>query len=236
MSVTILLVPEAGLPSTQPTDAEIAATAAALTEWVNVDVGPSWGQDWQGHYTVVALKRGVPVPVAGPRLWLCHLTATSSVSGALGYHQRDAAGNPELFVAVQDATTDGYAWSEVTSHELCETLVNRYVDAGILASYAPTGGAFYWVEACDPVEGQPAYLHRHNGVDYQVSNFCYPAYFVPGSKGPWDHRGVISAPFTPARGGQQAFFPVTNSQVVNSEGAVSPFTESIGIHLGVRRK
>ena len=227
MSVTIYLVPDdSQLPSNQPTDAEIAATAAALTAWITSDVGPAWGQDWQGHYSVLGLKRGAPVPAASPRVWLCHLTAESALSGALGYHERDANGNPVLYVAVQAATMAGRPWSLVASHEVAETLVNRFVDAGILAAYQG-GEGFFLMEACDPVEGQPAYMYHHNGVDYTMSNFCRPAYFVPGAPGPYDWRGILTAPLTPAAGGQQAVFLVNNVATISPDSAP-------GVHAGNR--
>src|SRR6185437_11798217 len=154
MSVRIVLVPDASLPANQPSDDEIEKTAAALTSYISTDLGPAYAEGWGDHYQVIALKRGAPVPASDPRTWLCHLTAASTVQDAPGYHTRDGAGNPELFVAVQASVQAGRAWSLVASHEIAEALVNRFVDAGILAAYGP-GQGFYYQECCDPVEGQP---------------------------------------------------------------------------------
>lgn len=235
MSVQLLLVPAGDLPVNQPSDSEIAATAAALTAYIDSDVGPAWGENWQGHYHVQALPRGVPVPASTPHLWLCHLTAASTVQNALGYHTRDVSGNPELFVAVQASAQAGRAWSLVASHEICETLANRWVDGGVLALYGP-GQAFYYMEAADPVEGQPAYFYHHAGVDYTMSNFVFPNYFVPGSLPPYDHRGYIHAPLHPAPGGLQTVFIVSGAAQIAGDGlaVAAGAPDDLSIHAGNR--
>lgn len=234
MSVQILLVPDQSLSSNQPSDAEIAATAAALQSWIDTDLGPHWGEDWQGHYPVQALKRGATVPTSSPHLWLCHLTSASTVQNALGYHTRDVAGNPELFVAVDASIQAGRPWSLVASHEIAEALCNRYVAGGVLASYGP-GQAFYYMESADPVEGQPAYFYHHDGVDYQMSNFVYPSYFTTGSAPPYDHRGYITTPLHPAPGGLQTVFIVSGAAQISADGlVVAGAPDDLSIHAGNR--
>src|SRR6185437_15830327 len=117
----------------------------ALLEEPEACVHPADGRDRQ---------RGTPMPAADRRTRLCNPTAASTAQDALGYHTRDVAGNPELFVAVQASVQAGRAWSLVASHEIAEALVNRFVDGGILAAYGP-GQGFYYQECCAPVEGQP---------------------------------------------------------------------------------
>jgi hypothetical protein len=234
MAVQIVLVPGNDLPSNQPSDTEIAATAAALTAWIDSDVAPPYSQGWGGHYLCTSLKRGAPVPPPSPHTWLCHLTAESAVPGALGYHTRDVDGNPVLFVAVQASIQAGRAWSLVASHEVVETLVNRFVDGGVLASYG-SGQAFYFCEAADPVEGQPGYFSHHAGVDYAMSNFVLPSYFVPNAPGPYDHGGYVHAPLTPAPGGRQAVFPVGVSISLGGDGkAEAALLAETALHLGNR--
>jgi hypothetical protein len=214
MSVRILLAPGPDLPSTQPSDGEIAATAAALTAWITTDLGPAYAEGWNGHYSVGALARGVP--------------------NALGYHTRDVNGNPELFVAVQASLQAGRPWSLVASHEIAEALVNRFVDAGILASYGP-GQGFYYMEAADPVEGQPGYFYHHAGVDYAMSNFVLPAYWHTNLPGPYDRGGYITAPLHPAPGGVQTVFVVSGAAQIAPDGqrAISDPTDLM-IHAGNR--
>jgi hypothetical protein len=234
MSVRILLAPGPDLPSTQPSDAEIAATATALTAWITTDLGPAYAEGWNGHYSVVALARGVPVPPPDPRTWICHLTAASTVQNALGYHTRDVNGNPELFVAVQASVQAGRSWSLVASHEIAEALVNRFVDAGILASYGP-GQGFYYMEACDPVEGQPGYFSHHAGVDYAMSNFVLPAYWHTNLPGPYDRGGYITLPLHPAPGGVQTVFVVSGAAQIGADGATVAGTAADPmIHAGNR--
>ena len=215
MSVSIFLVPAPELASNQPSDAEIAATATAITAAVTTDLAPAYGQGWGGHYQVAALGRGAPVPASSPHVWLCRLQASISVPNALGYHTRDALGNPVLYVDVVGAASHERPWSLVASHEIFEAIGNRWVDGGVLADYGG-GQGFYYQELCDTVEGQPAYNYHHNGVEYAMANFVTANYWVPG--GPYDHLGYVHTPLTPAPGGSQAVFPVSTSVSIGGDG------------------
>jgi hypothetical protein len=233
MSVTIYLVPDQDLNSNQPPDAEIVATAAALEAWITTDLGPAYGQGWQGHYPVVGLRRGERLPIPGERTWLLHLKASLPVA-ALGYHTRDVNGWPVLYVDVVAAALHNQPWSLVASHEIAETLCNRYVDGGVLASYG-VGQGFYYQECCDPVEGQPAYFYPAKGVKYTMTNFVLPPYWVPGAKGPYDRNRYIRTPLTPAPGGVQTVFVVSGAAQIGADGAtVADHPSDPMIHAGHR--
>lgn len=72
----------------------------------------------------------------------------------------------------------GGLWPVSGTHELMEQLSGR--------------------ECCDPVQ---AFSYYHAGSAMAVSDFVFPNYYVPGSAGPWDYMGVVTAPLTPAPGG-----------------------------------
>ena len=55
-------------------------------------------------------------------------------------------------------------------------------------------------EVCDPVQ-ENTYAIEAGGMHVAVSNFVLPAYFNPAAPGPYDHLGVLSKPFTLAKGG-----------------------------------
>lgn len=85
--------------------------------------------------------------------------------------------------------------STVLSHEVLEirgdASVNKWYDTG--------SGELLWGEVCDMVQRQSYPL---DGVS--VSNFALPAYFDPGSGGPYDYLNSLSRPFQIAEGGYMA--------------------------------
>ena len=234
MSVSIYLVPDSDLNSTQPPDDEIVLTAMALTADIDAHLAPVYAEGWGGHYQVIGLRRGMTVPAPSPRVWLCHLKTALGVPGALGYHTRDVSGNPVLYVDVVGSFMHNQPWSLVASHEVFEAMVNPDVDRGVLASYG-AGQGFYYQECADPVEGQPGRFFRHLGKDYVFSNFVTPAYWRVGSPGPYDLNGYITEPLHPAGGGVQTVFVVSGAATISADGvhAVSD-PDDPSIHAGHR--
>ena len=55
-------------------------------------------------------------------------------------------------------------------------------------------------EVCDAVQAD-VYRIVAGGRRVAVSNFVLPAFFNPWSAGPYDHLGVLTEPFSIARGG-----------------------------------
>lgn len=133
------------------------------------------------------------------------LVDTSDVAGALGYHELSPAGTPYGIVAVKTTMDAGYDPFVTAAHEFDEMAGD--MDASALAEVETSGsfkGAAY--ELCDPVEadrdGYPITLR--SGRKLQASNFVLPAWFVPGSPGPWDFRGLLRGPLTLNPGGYMA--------------------------------
>lgn len=108
------------------------------------------------------------------------------VQGALGYHD-DIAG--VIFARVM---WQGDATSVTISHEALEEMgdptCDQYEDMG--------NGKAQALEACDRVEGDvyaQAGIIDTDSLDVQVSNYLLAAAFSPGSSGPWDRLGKLTA-------------------------------------------
>ena len=100
------------------------------------------------------------------------------VAGALGFHD-DQSG--VIFARVE---YQGEDTSITLSHEVLEEMLDPTCD-----KYAPLGnGTSQAVEACDRVEGD-----EYNAGDVKLSNYLLPSAFVPGSAGPWDKLGKLTA-------------------------------------------
>jgi hypothetical protein len=232
MSVTILLCLDPALDPGEAPDSALPLLSEVLTDVIDRDLGPDYGENWQGHYTVRALPRGQNVPTANERLWLCRLVPHIAFP-AYGYHTLDGNGFPSLYVDVRKTLTAGHPLSLVLSHEIDETVVNPLVDAGVLAMYG-TSQAMYYQECCDPCEGQPAYWHRYKGVDYAVANYVRPRFWNPrASGGVFDRGGYVAKPLTPAPGGAQTVFLLSGAVTINADGLATPTTTDRA-HLGMR--
>ena len=106
-------------------------------------------------------------------------------AGVAGVHDYGPTGDigtagPRLLVETYGAPAE--AWSEDLDHEVIEALVDpdvdRYIDGTL-------------VEPCDPVENQPGY-QAADGV--WLSDFVFPSWFTPGSRGPWDFLRLTHGP------------------------------------------
>jgi len=62
-------------------------------------------------------------------------------------------------------------------------------------------------EVCDPVQAD-AYRIVAGGERVSVSNFVHPAFFNPWAPGPYDRLGVLTEPFSIARGARSAYADV----------------------------
>lgn len=133
------------------------------------------------------------------------LVDTSDVAGALGYHWLTPDGLPYGIVAIKTTLDAGYDPMVTLTHEFLEVAGDP--DALAIAE-VETSGAFKGIayELCDPVE------HDRDGIDIQLasgkhfvaSNFILPSWFVQGSPGPWDQRGLLKAALTLRPGGYTA--------------------------------
>ena len=67
--------------------------------------------------------------------------------------------------------------------------------------YSFNGARLMWArEVCDPVQAN-TYRIVAKGLRVPVSNFVLPAFFNPWADGPYDHLGVLTEPFSIAKGG-----------------------------------
>lgn len=195
--VSIIIVPAPELPAAVLNDYDIAVATTAIGRYVNDLVAPAYSQ---GRYSVSALARGQHVPQATDHVWIVWLHSNSDQPGAAGYHDANG-GSPEAKVFVVDLDAAGMSWTAVATHEIAEMIVNRWVNAAVLG-----GQGFAWMEACDPVE---VFGANHAGI--AVSDFVLPAYWRPGSQGPYSQFGHAPGPLTPAANCRQEWFQIAGS-------------------------
>jgi hypothetical protein len=185
---------------TDITPAWLEKIAAAFTKDLQTSFCPSYGLDAWACTTDSSLP--------GPRL---AIFGKSDVPGALGYHDVASNGLP-----YGDAFADGQSLdelSETLSHELKELIGDIWADRWRFA----LDGKGYAEEACDAVQGSP---YRVDGV--LCANHVTPAWYEDGSKGPFDHMGVLSSPHSRTDGG---YLIVMDHGVVSTEPnmrAISP--------------
>jgi hypothetical protein len=169
-------------------DARFASLLPALQAQLNEDFSPVW--QVEPVRLLLVGKRTRTIPTTQQRLWFLD---DSDDPGALGYHEDDT-GTPEGKVFCEEDIRAGAEISVTVSHELMEQLADP-----LTTRMGPTvDGAQFIVEVCDAVEADSdGYLK--NGV--RVSNFVLPAYYEPGSAGPWDFRGLLTGPCPALRPG-----------------------------------
>lgn len=133
------------------------------------------------------------------------LVDTSDVAGALGYHELSPEGTPYGIVAIKTTMDAGYDPMVTLTHEFFEMAVDP--DAIGIAE-VEASGAFRGIayELCDPVEadGDGDRLTLSTGRVVTISDFVTMAWFVAGSPGPWDYRGLLRGPLTLRPGGYTA--------------------------------
>lgn len=189
--------------------------AAAFAIQNQRDVAPVWnGQktpsgatiDAEATFSVAENDAGIPVDAVP-----AYVQDDIDAPGAEGYHDDD--GKPEIRIGVVaimqggggTLITGAVSLSVCESHENCELLGD--IDAN---EWVPMPDGVHQVafELSDPVEGDaypidvPA-IGAQPATQVWVSNFVFPAYFVPGAAGPYDFMGKIKAPLTMAPGGYQ---------------------------------
>lgn len=185
------------------TDADGAATIAALQIQTSRDFAPVWGID--AHLTYV--QKGQK---ASPGSWQLVILDNSDVAGALGYHDITPDGQPlgKLF-----AKTDqhyGLSWSVTASHELFEMLVDPWVNLTVFNQHGANAGHLYAYEVADACEDD-SFGYKINNI--LVSDFVYPAWFE-GWRQPhstkFDFCNHITAPFQLLKGGYIGYFDIRN--------------------------
>ena len=157
------------------TAAELQQIASSLTVYANRDVASYWG----GQHAVRVSPDGKNLQ---PGEVACALVdALPDAPGAIAYHDVQGAEVPAIFLALSQCNqvlTGSDSVSSALSHEIAETIgdpaVDLWVDDGQGAEWAR--------ELCDAVQ---EWRYSINAVS--VSDFVLPAFFAPGSVGPWNY-------------------------------------------------
>lgn len=192
--------------STLVTSADVKKMAAACDKQVHLHAAPAWGIDRVAvHFHTGSLASVQQTAPKGS--WVITIMDSGDQPGALGWHSEDDQDRiyGEIFAkpcldSGSTALTGTYAVSSVLSHEVLETLCDRYCNA-----WTDTGRGFLVAtEVCDPVESD-GYLI--DGV--QVSNFVLPEWFdITRSAGEaYDYLGKLTAPLSMSKGGYWVQMP-----------------------------
>lgn len=181
--------------STTATDAELDIIARAVNHQVRYNFAPAWGRS----ASVIAIPKGSGWP---PGDIVVHVKDTSDQAGALGYHLDQTVVEADVFAATDKQY--GALLSVTISHEILELLADPDCQRG---EQHPTTGYWYALEVGDPVEadadGYSVTIKDATGASHTVtvSNFILPAWYKPGSAGPWDHQQQLTKPFQVRPGG-----------------------------------
>jgi hypothetical protein len=214
--------------STLVKDADVITMTAAIQTQINLHYAPAWNEK-PTPIKFFTNKNDIP-----GYAWVIYLMDTdASVPGALGFHQQENNGKIDGFILCQpilsnngavlafDANNSSqYTVSATLSHEVLETLQNRFVNKWF------DNGATTWAgEICDPIE-QVSYGIAVDGASVSVSDFCFPNFFNSDAtepvNGPFNYLKSLKAPFSMASGGyslQRTAGPGTETQVF---GATMP--------------
>jgi len=171
--------------------------AAAVTVQASRDFGPAWGIT----ALISPMKPGEQPPADW---WQLIVLDNSDQAGALGYHERTAAGQPIGYVFAETDQEYGLKVSVTTSHELLEMLADPWICAAALKQISNTAGDVYAYEVCDPVESDEL---GYEIAGISLSDFVLPAWFEDdASRGPYDFCNHLTAPFSLAAGGYASVF------------------------------
>jgi hypothetical protein len=151
------------------------------------DLAPAWGT-W-GDIDLV------PADQIPDKRMVLGIFDTADQAYVLGYHDITPSGLPVGKVFVETSRANNASISVVTSHEMCEMVVNPFINRMIQDLRHPFR---FWIsEVCDAVEADED-GYAIEGV--QVSNFVLPSYFNDLS-GPWDQVGLLTGPLPTLRPG-----------------------------------
>jgi hypothetical protein len=175
----------------KPEPGVLEAIAEAITIQVERDFAPAWG---------IAAR---PVRVGGGGDKVNLLDSPEQAAAEYGWHSVDDDGLPYAHVFVATCKETGSDWltgdesvAATIGHEVLEMLVDPCAN-----EYAFNGYRRLWAsEVCDPVQAS-SYRIRAGGKQVPVTNFVLPAFFNAWAAGPYDHLGVLDAPFSIAKGG-----------------------------------
>ena len=161
-------------------DPEVQPVLRAINRQISEDFASSWGitatlrlEGRAGE----APEREHPPELRGDAV--IYLWDQADVSGAVGYHEDNAAELPCGFVFTEIAAELGEPWSVTLSHEALELIGDENVNKLAAGPHPddPNRWVLHWYEMCDAVQDE---LYDIDGV--AVSNFVLPRYFTPGEQ------------------------------------------------------
>jgi hypothetical protein len=173
-----------------PEPGVLEAIAEAITIQIERDFAPAWG----------IAPREVRVGGAGDKI---HVFDSAHQAREFGWHQVDAQGLPYAHAFLSGSLSEDSGWIDGTAsvamtigHEALEMLVDPAAN-----EYAFDGRRLLWAtEVCDPVQAH-SYRIKAGGLLVPVTDFVHPSFFNAWGQPPFDQLGVLTAPFTLAKGG-----------------------------------
>jgi hypothetical protein len=167
--------------SKKPTHAELTKTAAALQKQLTRDLGPIWNIE----ATIDFFPNIKSIPFG---YWPIIIVDSLKHDDESGYH-KDKNHLPYAVVKF------GNGWQQTCSHEMCEMLVNPFLNklATAPSPKAGQGKVQYVIEICDPCTDL-SFAYHIDGIS--MSDFCTPNFFDnKKAKGVrYSFTGAITAP------------------------------------------
>ncbi len=197
--------------STRLSDDDLVPILNAVQDQANGEVSKIWET---GRIALVKIANGDPWTAGAWRFFVADTPdqVNQNAPGAAGDHDQQG-GAPTGYAFVGITLDAGMHPSVTISHEILEMLGDPLIDQYCLWSDVPNA-QFLAQELCDPVEDDSFAYPGTAGV--LVSDFVTPAYFVPGSAGPWDYQKKLAAPNTLATGGYQLTWDPVNGLQQNA--------------------
>lgn len=181
-------------------DEEVEGWCAAANRFLREDVWPAWGIELARPHPPNVLYHGPGLTTAeGAKEppGIVVIKEKPEMDGVGGFHfhlgKIPVARSYILGSSLPDRTF---------LHEIGEMAINPYLDVW----YSGPRGFLYAAEGMDPTQTQDYQINVPVLGQYRTvmaPNFVYPAYFKPGTFGPYDHLGRIGAPYSIPDGGYQ---------------------------------
>ncbi len=160
-------------------DAQLQSVMAAVASQVHNEYKAKWGYD--ATFVFVGKNQST-----SSSQWNCY------VDDRKGDYHTVTRGVPLAYCHVNGVSTD--YWTNTISHEVLEMRTDPFVNT----TYTHADGSTGYVEVCDACETNDQ-GYRINSI--LMSDFVYPSWFQANGNGPYDYRGLISAPFQVLPGG-----------------------------------
>jgi hypothetical protein len=161
------------------TDATLQTVMAAVSSQVHNEYKAKWGYD--ATFKFVGKNQSTSASD-----WNVY------IDDRKGDYHTVTKGVPAGYCHVKGVSVD--YWTNTISHEVLELRTDPFLDT----TYTHADGTIGSVEVCDACETNDQ-GYRINTI--LMSDFVYPSWFQANGKGPYDYRGLITAPFQILPGG-----------------------------------